>query len=161
MKSSGYPHLDVFAFSALFRPLFFISMVSTSCHLQTMRANVNFPHVHFCARGAMHGSDPEGERVAQTEGVGRGTLGIYIRQCDWVVLIDLSFPSKTLEWSKEYSMRTAINCCTVPKDSTADEKKHRLLLSQQDTSRDYMEICSNHVSKAVLSLITLKWTQCL
>lgn len=97
MKSSGYPHLDVFAFSALFRPLFFISMVSTSCHLQTMRANVNFPHVHFCARGAMHGSDPEGERVAQTEGVGRGTLGIYIRQCDWVVLIDLSFPSKP--WS--------------------------------------------------------------
>lgn len=47
-----------------------------------IRANVNLPRVYFCARGAMHGSDPEGERVAQTEGVGRGTLGIYIRQCD-------------------------------------------------------------------------------
>lgn len=60
----------------------FISMASTSCHLQTIRANVNSPPVHFCARGAMHSSDPDNGGVAQTgavNGAGGGTLGIYIR----------------------------------------------------------------------------------
>lgn len=58
-------------------------------------------------------------------------------------------------------MRTPADCGPNAEDSAADEKKHVLLLSQQDTSRDYVEICSDHVSKAVLSLITLKLTRCL
>lgn len=97
----------MFSFPALFRSLFFISIASTSCHLQTIRANVNLPRVYSCARGAMHGSDPEGEWVAQMGGWG-GTLGIYIRQCDWVVLIDLLFPSKTLEWRREWELPSTV-----------------------------------------------------
>lgn len=60
----------------------FISMASTSCHLQTIRANVNSPSVHFPARGAMHSSDPDRKGGSTDGGWGEGggpTLGIYIR----------------------------------------------------------------------------------
>lgn len=56
-------------------------------------------------------------------------------------------------------MRPDANCRTFAEDSAAEEKR-RLLLSRRDARRDYVEICSDHVSKAVLSLITLKLPQC-
>lgn len=76
----------------------FISMASTSCHLQTMRANVNFPHAHFRAGGATGlGADIAVKR-------GGPDLDIYIRKCDWVALIDLAFASRTTGWGVEEEM---------------------------------------------------------
>lgn len=141
----------MFSFPALFRSLFFISIASTSCHLQTIRANVNLPRVYSCARGAMHGSDPEGEWVAQMGGVG-GHLG-YLHKAMWLSCSHW-FIISLQNLGVAQRMRTTINCRTVSKGSTANEKNHRLLLRQQGTSRDYVEICLDHVSKTVLSLIT-------
>lgn len=47
------PSSNIFSFSLSCMGQCFISMASTGCHLQTMRANVNLPRAHFCARGAI------------------------------------------------------------------------------------------------------------
>lgn len=136
----------------------FISMASTSCHLPTIRANVNSPRVYFGARGAMQWPRRGGGGgVAQTGG---GHLG-YLHKVMWLscshrFIGSLQTPGVEREIQYENCRQLSHNRWRF----CSRWKKHRLLLSQRDTSRDYVEICSDHISKAVLSLIILKLTQC-